>query len=216
LLPSKEAFPRARDILKKQDAQFRPESLDARSIRLDNAYLAKADLKQVFMQRASLQKVDLRMADLSDANLSDAKLSGADLGATKLSRVILNMADLSDAILTEADLSGAHLGSVKLIRADLGGADVSGANLEDAMSLEGSNLRGVNGLTKEQLGICKAKGAIVDEDPTTSSSQSTVSPLPPSQSDDTQASSAPVAQGSTPIPDTGGSNTTSSKLGPES
>jgi Pentapeptide repeats (8 copies) len=186
LLPSKEAFPRARDILKKQDAQFRPESLDARSIRLDNAYLAKADLKQVFMQRASLQKVDLRMADLSDA------------------------------ILTEADLSGAHLGSVKLIRADLGGADVSGANLEDAMSLEGSNLRGVNGLTKEQLGICKAKGAIVDEDPTTSPSQSTVSPLPPSQSDDTQASSAPVAQGSTPIPDTGGSNTTSSKLGPES
>jgi hypothetical protein len=43
-------------------------------------------------------------------------------------------------------------------------------NLEEALSLKDTDLRRVIGLTKEQLEACKAKGAIIDEDPQISSS----------------------------------------------
>lgn len=78
-------------------------------------------------------------------------------------------------VITRADLSGAKLSGAKL-----SGATLSGANIGDALSLEGTDLRRVKGLTKEQLEACKAKGAIIDEDPTTNASQATVAPPPPS------------------------------------
>ena len=53
----------------------------------------------------------------------------------------------------------------------------------------------------------KAKGAIIDEDPMTSSSQSAASPLPPSHSNDAQAQSIPSAHESIPIADLGPKNT---------
>jgi hypothetical protein len=108
-----------------------------------------------------------------------------------------------------ADLSGADLSG-----ADLSGTDPSWACLEVARSLEGTNLRGVIGLTKEELERCKAKGAIIDEDTTTSPPQSTVSPPAPSQSDDAQSPSALPTQVNTPPPGTDGSSTASSQQGP--
>ena len=62
--------------------------------------------------------------------------------------------------------------------------------LEDALSLKDTNLHGAIGLTKEQRAFCQAKGAIVDEDLTTSSSQSTIAPPAQAQSNDAQAPSA--------------------------
>ncbi len=133
----REAFPLARS-----QNRGSPQSLDASGIQLDNAFFNGADLKQVWMRQASLRKAKLRGANLSEADLIRANLSGAELLETNLSRV-------------------------KLRDANLSGADLSGANLDDALSLKDANLRGVKGLTKEPLGICKAKGAIIDEAPRT-------------------------------------------------
>ena len=72
----KEAFPLARDrLLKEQGTQFHSQSLDASGIRLDIAYLRRADLEQVRMPHASLRGAYLRGANLSRADLYRADLS---------------------------------------------------------------------------------------------------------------------------------------------
>ncbi len=108
-----------------------------------------------------------------------------------------------------------------IIRVDLSGANLSGANLngsslEDVLSLQGTDLRDVKGLTKEQLERYKAKGAIIDEDSTTSPTQSPVSSPPLSLSNNAQAQLAPSSQENRPTPDTEGSSAISSQQVPES
>src|SRR5712692_5366611 len=192
------------------------QSLDATGIQLDNAYLRGVDLKQVRMPEASLRKANLKGATLSGADLFKAKLceaslTGVDLSNASLIRANLfktwfRLADLTEADLTEADLTGANFS----------GANLTRANPEAALSLKDTDLRGVKGLTKEQLEACKAKGAIIDEDITTSSTQSTVSSPPPPQSNDVQAQSTPPTQASIPTPETGEISAPSSKPGPQS
>jgi uncharacterized protein YjbI with pentapeptide repeats len=232
----KEAFPLARSQEKSgPNTNLRTDwytkwyqSLDARGVLLDNAYLggASADLERVWMPKASLRKADLWwinlkgaylvMADFRGAELNVADLSGADLGGANLSEADLSGADLSEAYLHEANFSRAILTRANLSGADFRGDDLITANLEDAASLEDTNLRGVNGLTKEQLEACRGKGAIIDEEPTISASQSTVSTSLPLQSNDVQAQSAPSAQGSLPTHDSGGNSAASSKPSLES
>ena len=86
-----------------------------------------------------LRDVISRSANLSDANLPYAKLSGVDLSSANLEGIDLDKADLSNAILKDV-------------------------NLEDVLTMEKTDLRGVKGLTRKQLRDCKAKGAIIDED----------------------------------------------------
>ena len=74
----------------------------------------------------------------------------------------------------------------------------------------------VIGLKPEQKEACKAKGAIIDEDPTASPPQSTVSPPAQPQSTDVQASSFTPTQVNTPISSTDGSSSASSQPGAES
>ncbi len=172
----KEAFPLARSLSKGS-----PQPLDASGIQLDNASLKEADLKHARMPQTSLRKADLSGADLTGADLSRANLSGAKLSKVKLRKVNLSGAklgrtDLSGANLSEAKLSNVVFFGANLSGADLSGADLSKINLEDVLFLKHTNLHRVKGLTKEQLAACKAKGAIIDEDLTTSSSQSTVTP----------------------------------------
>ncbi len=200
----KEAFPLARS-----QSKGSPQSLDASSIQLDNAFLNGVDLKQVWMRQASLRKAKLRGANLSGASLLETNLSGAKLRGANLSEADLIRANLSGAELLETNLSRA-----KLRDANLSGADLSGANLDDALSLIDANLRGVKGLTKEQLEVCKAKGAIIDEAPKASPPQSLVLPPPPSQSSGTQALSAPSAQVNALTSDEDGSITPYSKPSP--
>jgi len=103
----KEAFPLARNnISSNNEDKGAIQSLDATGIPLDNAFLLKADLKQVMMPQASLRK----------AHLNEVDLRGADLAGADLSR-----------------------------------ATLIGASLEKVSSLEGTNLWGVKGLTREQL-----------------------------------------------------------------
>jgi len=89
---------------------------------------------------------------------------------------------LDSAYMREVDLK-----QVWMPQASLRKVDLLKANLEDVLFLKGTVLRGVKGLTKEQLETCKARGAIIDEDSTTSPSQSTVSLSPSSPSNDIQA-----------------------------
>jgi uncharacterized protein YjbI with pentapeptide repeats len=196
----KEAFPLARS----QNTR-RSQSLDATGIQLDNAYLREADLKQVWMPQASLRKADLK----------GATLSGANLFKTQLCEASLTGANLSEATLSGANLFKTWFRLANLTRANLSEANLSEANLEEALSLKDTNLQGAKGLTKEQLEACKAKGAIIDEAPTTSSPQSPVSPPPSSQSNDAQAPSVLPAQRSTPPASAGGSSPASSQQGPE-
>ncbi len=186
----KEAFPLAREWLSKQYSVFTPQSLDATGIQLDNAYLSGADLKLAWMPRASMRAANLseirldkaqlyganlseaflEEANLSEAILTVANLSEADLSKANLRGVQLFYADLSKADLREANLSGAFLDEANLNKADLREANLSGVNIEDALSMKGTNLRGVKGLTQEQLANCRAKGAIIDDDSTASAS----------------------------------------------
>jgi uncharacterized protein YjbI with pentapeptide repeats len=219
----KEAFPLARDERKRSLSPFNPRSLDASRIQLDSAYLAHTDLNNAWMREAFLRetslayvnlcKADLRKANLTRADLAQARLEGANFRKACLKGANLLMAHLEGADLSATNLCGANLRGADLSRINLspggsrGGidltpADLSGANPEDAQTLEGTDLRGVIGLTKEQLEACKAKGAIIDEDSRVSLSQSPVSPPPPSQSDDVQAQLTPSAQGNPPPPDT--------------
>jgi hypothetical protein len=154
----KEAFPLAREQNKGN-----PQSLDAIGVQLDNAYLTESDLKQVWMAQSSL-----RTAYLNRTNLSESRLRQCDLRGTNFRRSILRYADFSNADLSQA----------KLENADLTGADLTDTNLS------GTDLRGVVGLTKEQLEACKAKGAIIDEEPATAPTQS--ASTPPAPNDETQ------------------------------
>jgi len=168
----KEAFPLARS-----QNNERPQSLDARGIQLDNAYLRGADLKLAWMPRASLRKVNLRNADLNGAHLrgadlTEAHLRGADLTKADLRRAdlrgaYLNGAHLTEAYLCDADLSKAHLTGADLTKADLGGAHLTEANLNIAdlsgADLSGADLRGatlsVTDLTKADLSEADLSGA---------------------------------------------------------
>jgi len=203
----KESFAHARRILEEQSAQLGPQSLDASHIQLDHAFLIQSDLEQVWMREAFLR----------EARLYDAKLRGAYLRKADLCEGYLDGADLTEANLTATNLSKTHLSRAKfrgadLHSADLREADLSKTNIEDALSLKNANLRGVKGLTKEQLAACKAKGAIIDEDSTTVSFQSIVSPPSPGPRNDTQASYAPSVQEILPTSDAGGSATPSTNI----
>ena len=178
---------------------------------LSEAYLWETNLSGATLWQANLYKADLRGTNLSKAYLVEANLSEASLYYdVDLQGATLRKANLSGASLQQVDLRGADLSEAKFSKAKF-----SKANPEDALSLANTDLRGVTGLTKEQLATCKAKGAFIDEDTTTSASQSTVSPPSLSQSSSAQAQSAPAAQGSVPTPDTGDNSAASSKPGQE-
>lgn len=191
------------------------EDADFVAAQLKGANLTVAWLERANFNDAQLEGVYLRGSKLKGAYFRKAQLKEARLEGANLTRAHLSEADLSSAELIEANLSEADLTGAVLTNANLTGANLRGANLRDA-DLKDTKLNDVKGLTKEQLTACKAKGAIVDEDITTSVSQSIVAPSSIPQSNDAQASSAPPAQKSIPPPDPDGSNVTFSQQGPES
>jgi hypothetical protein len=111
-------------------------------------------------------------ADREDAGVlpsldaSRIQLDHASLRWVDLKQVWMPSASLQKAILFKADLTGARLKW----------ADLTGVNLLETLSLKNTDLRKVKGLTKEQLEECKARGARIDDDTTTSPPQPTTSP----------------------------------------
>ena len=191
---------------------------------LSGAYLIGTSLSGAYLSGATLSGADLMGADLTGADLTGADLTGAkymmaDLDKADLDRTMLRSDDLSlsrdnfrRALRESREVA---LNWAKSDRNYLSPVHVNGSKLEDAPLLKNTDLRRVKGLTKEQLAACKAKGAIIGEDPTTDSSQSTVSPPLLSQSNDMQAPSASHAQGSAPTSDPDGSSAVSTRQEPE-
>ncbi len=162
---------------------------------LSGAGLSGAKLTEAHLSKANLSRADLRQASLGYAHLTEADLSEAHLSKAYLMKADLSGADLSEAHLDETNLREADLSGADLREANLGKADLKQAKLSETILkvayLKAADLRKVTGLTKEQLETCKAWGAIIDEDPMASASQSTVTAPSLSQSNDVQASSAP-------------------------
>src|SRR5215211_7316850 len=113
------------------------------------------DLSEANLSDIPLPNADLREADLSGANLSNANLFSADLSGASLFE-----AGLFDANLRYASLRKVNLGNAFLENADLSGTDLSEANLSDAYLgkadlhealASGTNLRGADGITNEEL-----------------------------------------------------------------
>jgi uncharacterized protein YjbI with pentapeptide repeats len=85
-----------------------------KGIRLDNAWLIDADLRECDLRDATLAGSNLQHASLTGANLDSADLTGAHLMGTDLVR-----SNLLGATLVEANLRGANLDRAALVGADL-------------------------------------------------------------------------------------------------
>jgi hypothetical protein len=155
------------------------------------------------------------IADGADREGAGA-LPSLDASRIQLDHASLRWADLKQIWMPQSSLRKAILYGADLTEARLKLADLSGATLKDALSLKDTDLREVKGPTKEELEAFKARGAIIDEVPIASASQSPVSPPSPSPSSDVQTLSAPPAQVNTPPPSTDGSSSTSSQPSAES
>jgi uncharacterized protein YjbI with pentapeptide repeats len=193
--------------------------VNLRDAKLGQAYLQWADFSGAHLRRVDLRGAKLMGTDFRGSSPWDADLRGADCHEADFRWADLELTDLRGAGLwqakfREANLRRAKLSGADLHQADFSEADLSETDLEEALSLKDTNLCGVKGLTKKQLATCKAKGAIIDEDITTSPPQSAVSPPSLSQSNDGQAQSAPPVQESMRTSDTEGSGATSSQPNP--
>ena len=91
------------------------------------------------------QILDLHWADLRNANLIGAHLKNAILTHTYVEGASLMNAHL------EAHLESAHLEGANLMNAHLEGAHLEGAHLEGNTSVEGTDLRDVQGVTQAQI-----------------------------------------------------------------
>lgn len=165
----KDVFPEATDeeiglvITKLKDKRSRPQLKVAHK----NAVEILAELLcRHHIERGQLWGLDLSGAFLPGANLLDASLhytnlSGANLIDANLSSAILVGANLSGANLLRANLAGADLAYAKLSGAYLPDVDLTGVKgFKDIENFSGADLRGVKGLSKDDLKY--AKGAIID------------------------------------------------------
>jgi len=190
---------------------------------LSGADLSKANLhgtdlhgtsfrKNNLLRGISLREADLSGADLSHVNLRGADLHGANLNGADLRGTDFRGTDLRGATLFEANLQAAGHPVVFANHYNPSASSVVtrwvDTNLLKA-TLQGTDLRGVKGLRKEQLEACKAKGALVDEDLTTNTSRPVVASPLSSQSKDVEIMSAPSTQRSPLSPGAGGSSAAS-------
>lgn len=131
-------------------SNFNFTKADLRRVRGWNARLTKAVLPGADLSAANLRGTDFRDADMRRVNLTAARLIGADLRNANLGLVDLVSQNLWKGTIFPTKLVGARLQGADLREADLGNADMRGASLAGA-KLDGTNMRGVKGLTQEQL-----------------------------------------------------------------
>lgn len=154
-------------------------------IKLKDAKLREIDLRNIALFEVDLQGASLLEVDFQETVLTDVNFRGAAFHNVNFQKVCLTKVDFTGSQLCEAQLSFTEFSDSK-ISGHLDGADFQGAqffeksNIEQADTLKGTNLLKVKGLTKKQLEVCKAKGAIIDENPTINASPSVQGSTPPS------------------------------------
>lgn len=154
--------------------------LDAEAIEIDGVNLSAAAFPCAYFPKASFRWIDgsgakFGAASLDDADFTAAKLQDADFSRASVTGAFFTEAKLHNASFREArargaKFYGAKLGGADFSESDLGGADFAGAdfstakdgvqsNIEEARSLEGTNLVGATGLTDDQIERCRKKNA---------------------------------------------------------
>lgn len=131
-------------------SNFNFTKADLRRVRGWDARLTKAVLPGADLSGANLHGADFRDADMRRVNLTAARLRGADLRNANLCLVDLVSQNLWKGATFPTKLVGTRLEGADLRKADLSGADMRGASLAGA-KLDGTDMRGVKGLTQEQL-----------------------------------------------------------------
>jgi uncharacterized protein YjbI with pentapeptide repeats len=115
---------------------------------LSNGRLKSSVLR--FLYESGLLKKDSAVVDLTAADLRGADLRGVRLNSASLRGVDLREANLAFATLQSADLESAYLREANLSAIDLLEANVVAADLLE-VDLRGANLRGIKGITNEEL-----------------------------------------------------------------
>ena len=111
---------------------------------------------------------EFHLDDQSHELVREMEFSQTALIKEELARAEQSGTKLIETTLARANLSEAKLDGAVLIKVDLRGADLCNANIQQALTLVGTDLRGVIGLDEKQLEACANKGAITDKAPTTS------------------------------------------------
>lgn len=123
-------------------------SVRLNGMKLAGADFTSADLSGGYFPGCDLERAILKKSRITTADFRNANLSSADLTA----------ADLSACVMVGADLTNANLTRAKLVKTRLDQANLTGANLDRA------DLRGVQGLTNEQLAAARnSDKAVLDE-----------------------------------------------------
>lgn len=116
---------------------------------LQGVKLTEADLRKAYLREANLRGSALSWTNLQEADLRGANLKGALLFGANLKFCDLRWADLRGAYLCEANLAYVNLDGARLIGADFSHADLSYSTLVSA-DLRYANLR-MSNLTEANL-----------------------------------------------------------------
>ena len=129
-------------------------------VNLVNCHLTKTNLNQVTLNGSNLNSANLSHCNAIECDFSDARANQTNFENAKMNQAIFNQAfasgaNFKDAFLIKAQFKNAFLikanfTNAYLMEADLSGCHLTGAIFDEA-SLYKANLKGVEGLTAEQL-----------------------------------------------------------------
>jgi len=130
------------------------------NINLVNCHLTKTNLNQVTLNGSNLNSANLSHCNAIECDFSDARANQTNFENAKMNQAIFNTAyasgaNFKDAFLIKAQFNKAFLikanfSNAYLMEADLRDCHLTGAIFDEA-SLYKADLRGVEGLTAEQL-----------------------------------------------------------------
>jgi uncharacterized protein YjbI with pentapeptide repeats len=130
------------------------------NLNLVSCYLAKTNLNHVHLNGSNLNSANLSHCNAIECDFSDARANQTNFENAKMNQAIFNKAfasgaNFKDTFLIKAQFKNAFLikadfSNAYLMEADLSGCHLTGATFDEA-SLYKANLKGVQGLTADQL-----------------------------------------------------------------
>jgi uncharacterized protein YjbI with pentapeptide repeats len=129
-------------------------------INLVDCYLTKTNMNHLNLEGSNVNSANFSHCNAIDCNFNDTRANQTNFENAKLNQssfqgAYANGANFKDAFLIKADFKNAFLikanfKNAYLMEADLSNCHVTGANFDEA-SLYKANLKGVEGLTLDQL-----------------------------------------------------------------